>query len=208
MRRYLLAAAFLLLLPITARAQVDGPVVLPGVEGWEGPGSWRVSGGVLWGSAVALDEGMPFGFGVEGLRRVGTSPFLFGARLSFTRATEASTAWVVRHDHPAASLLARVEGSRGPGLVYAQLGAGAMAVIERAQRHQFERLKGLGLDNLEEHAWSMGPWTSLEVGVAVRVRGGLSATIGGGPTLAAQQVTGQWRWRVGFQTMLGVSHAF
>lgn len=206
MRRYLVVV--LLFLPLTARAQVDGPVVLPGVESWEGPGSWRVSGGLLWGSAVALEKGMPFGFGVDGFRRVGTSPLLLGARLSFTRSTEASMAWVLRHDHLVAAAVARVEGSRGPGLVYAQLGAGAMSVLERARRHQYDRLKGLGLEGLEDHAWSMGPWAWLEVGVAVRVRGGLAATVGGGPTVSAHQTTGQWKVRAGFQTMLGVTHAF
>lgn len=190
------------------RAWGDEPAVLPGVGDWEGPGAWRVSAGILWGSAVALREGMPFGVTVDGFRRVGTTPFLWGARLAWTSTTEANRAWVLRHDHVAAVALGRVEEAFGPGLLYAQAGVGVMPVFERARRHQYERLAQMGLEDVERRRASVGPWALVEAGVGVRVRGGLAATVGAGPTYALQKVDGQVRGRLGFQTMLGISHAF
>lgn len=205
-RALLIALMASLLGPLVARA--EGPSVLPGVEGWEGPGRWRVSGGLLWGSAVALEVGMPLGVFVDGLRRIGESPVLLGLRVGFTRSTESNEAWVLRHEHFIGAAVARVEHSQGPGLVYGQLAAGLMPVSERARRHQFERLEGLGLEDVERSSWSVGTWASLEAGLAVRIRGGLSASVGGGPTLTVQKVSGLDKMRWGFQTTLGVSHAF
>lgn len=203
-----LPIALMACLAAAAPARGEGLPELPGVEGWEGPGSWRLSGALWWTSAVALETGMPLGVVVDGYRRVGKRPVLFGLRLGFARSTEAGEGWALRHDHAVGAAVARVESSHGPGLLYAQFQVGAMAVLERARRHQFERLEGLGIRDVERFAWSIGPWAGFEAGVSVRVRGGLSASVGGGPTMTVQKVDGHERRRWGLLATLGVSHAF
>ena len=83
-----------------------------------------------------------------------------------------------------------------------------LAVREQARRHQYERLKAVGVDGLEQVGWSTGPYAFLEVGASVRFAGNWSASISGGPAFTRQRVAERVTPRWGITSQLGVSYAF
>jgi hypothetical protein len=157
---------------------------------------------------VALEAGMVLGGGADARLPFGDHGLFLGARLAGGSTTEYTSEWKLNHLHGLASLDAGLERRLGAGSVRAQLGLGALLLVQRAERHQYDRLEAAGLSELRRDGWSLGPWIGAEVGAAVAFYDSWRLFVQLGPGVTVQQVGGARvvRWVV--SSGLGVGRAF
>ncbi len=175
MRGFVLGLA-MVLAPRAARA--DGALITDDTFKVTSCGCWLVDGGLLVGFPAALPTGLTRGLGAGvtyGHR------FTAGARVSWSRATESSTAFEVTHSDLRLRITGGVEHLAGRGSLGLRLGLGGTLVHESRLRSQGMRAGLIG-DDLSTSAFAMLPAVDLEGVVAVHVFGPWLMTVSGGPT--------------------------
>lgn len=191
------------LLPPLAHAQA----VLPGLDEPRDE-AWRALGGVWVTSAVTLDKGMTVGLGGEVRRRLSDGPYFVGARLGWSSADDSTASWQLQHDLGLVALTGGIEKTTQVARFAASLSAGGMLLRGAATRHQAKRLEGLGITDLTRVGWSAGPWTSIDLSLALQVRAGFCILISAGPFAAFPATDGSsLSTRFGVQSTLGVFRA-
>lgn len=152
-------------------------------------------------SPAELATGMSTGVGADFSRRITAGGGLaWGARASWSTATEYTLIDAVRNDDIRLRLYGLVQHIAGRGSFGLRLGAGATAVYEGRTRAQGARA-GLTGSSLETTAWSLLPAADLDVVVVLRVWKSWGMSVSGGPSI--HLVDGSVR--AGWSTGLGVS---
>jgi hypothetical protein len=174
MRR--IAFALLLLGLDPARARGDGPPLLTDVARAPSGGPLTIDGGLFLALPTTLGPSLSTGFGV-GVLRGGT--FAWGARASWSTATESSILWTVTQWDLRLRLDGAVQRRIGRARVGLQLGVGPTIVHETRDRNSstIEATDSAFLPAGELEAFLalhvFGPWLCV-------LRGGPSAVIDGG----------------------------
>ncbi len=138
-----------------------------------------VDGGLLARRPAALPVGLSTGVGAGVL--FGRT-WAWGARASWSSATEYTLSWEVRHDDLRLRALGAWQHQAGLGTVALRLGLGATGIYETRTREQGERA-GLEGDELRTTAFEVLPAADLELVVVLRVAGAWSVVMSGGPSL-------------------------
>ena len=150
---------------------------------------------------AALQTGMSAGVGAGFSRRSTEDGFLsWGARASWSTATEYSLIDTVRNDDLRFRLCGLIQHIAGRGSFGLRLGAGATAVYESRTRAQGSRA-GLTGSSLESTAWYLFPAADLEAVVVLRVWNSWGLSLSGGPTMHLIDGSARAGWSSG----LGVS---
>ena len=165
--RRAIIAACLVAAPATARS--DEPARLP----------LRVDGGLVAARPAALPTGLSSGFGAGVTHGCWLA---WGARASWSTASEYTSSWLVEQQETRLRLVAALQHHAGRGTIALRLGAGGTLVHEKRTRDQGERA-GLTGDELRTTAWRMLPGGELELGVSLRIAGRWSAELSTGPSL-------------------------
>jgi hypothetical protein len=139
--------------------------------------------GLVLASPAELTTGMSEGVGASFSRRITTGGGLaWGARASWSTATEYTLIDTVRNDDIRMRLYGLVQHNAGRGSFGLRLGAGATAVYEGRTRAQGARA-GLGGSDLQTTTWSLLPAADLDVVVVLRVWRSWGMSLSGGPTM-------------------------
>jgi hypothetical protein len=138
-----------------------------------------IDGGMAVGLPAALPTGLSTGLGV-GLSR--GDALAWGARLSWSTATEYTLAWTVRHDDVRLRVVGALQHRAGRGTLALRLGAGGTLVREDRTRDQGSRA-GLEGAALESTSVALLPAADLEAAVTLRVAGAWGLAVSGGPSL-------------------------
>ena len=150
---------------------------------------------------AALQTGMSAGVGTGYSRRATAGGLLsWGARASWSTATEYTLIDTVRNDDIRLRLCGLVQHNAGRGSFGLRLGAGATVVYEDRIRAQGSRA-GLTGSDLETTTWRLFPAADLEAVVVLRVWKSWGMNLNGGPTM--HLVDGSVR--TGWSSGLGVS---
>jgi len=132
---------------------------------------------------AALQTGMSAGVGAGFSRRITAGGALaWGARASWSTATEYTEIDTVRNDDIRLRLCGSVQHNAGRGSFGLRVGAGATAVYEDRTRAQGTRV-GLTGSDLENTSWHLFPAADLEAVVVLRVWKSWGMSLSGGPTL-------------------------
>lgn len=181
----ILAGCVALALPAGVRAEEVPAVQAPGAATETSPQlppagrGQAVEAGLLAGRTAALGTGQTVGL-FAGWQQAG--PRLgWGARLSWSQATEHTLTWAVTHDELRLRAVGSLRGEAGRGTWHLRLGLGATVVYESRERHQSARLTESGLP-LTESAWGLLPAGDLELGVTLRLAGAWAVVVAGGPS--------------------------
>jgi hypothetical protein len=157
--------------------------------------------GLVLATPAELATGMSEGVGAAFSRRLTSGGGLaWGARASWSTATEYTEIDTVRNDDIRMRLYGVVQHQAGRGSFGLRLGAGATAVYEGRTRAQGARA-GLTGSALESTTWSLLPAADLDVVVMVRVWRAWGMSLTGGPSF--HMVDGSVH--KGWSTGLGVS---
>ncbi len=153
-------------------------------------GNWRVDAGMLTGLPAALATGLTSGMGA-GVLHAGT--LTWGARASYSQATEYTTTWAVTHHEVRLRADGALQRQIGRGFVGLRLGAGVTALYEVRLRAQAARLGDAG-GALNTSAWNALPGAELEAFVALPIVGPIGLGLSAGPSLHIFQggVTPGW----------------
>jgi hypothetical protein len=143
------------------------------------PASLAVDGGLLFGLPAALGTGQTTGLG---LGIASSGPLAWGARASWSQATEYTTLWAVTHADIRLRATVTAQRQVGRGLWLIRLGAGGTVVHETRVRDQSARLSSTG-QALTTSAWALLPGFDLEFGTWLRIAGDWGVTVTGGPSL-------------------------
>jgi hypothetical protein len=150
---------------------------------------------------AALQTGMSAGVGAGYSRRATPDGLLsWGARASWSTATEYTLIDTVRNDDIRLRLCGLIQHNAGRGSFGLRLGAGATAVYEARTRAQGSR-EGLTGSALETTAWYLFPAADMEAVVVLRVWNSWGLSLNGGPTM--HLIHGSVR--AGWSSGLGVS---
>jgi hypothetical protein len=150
---------------------------------------------------AALQTGMSAGVGAGYSRRATADGLLsWGARASWSTATEYTLIDTVRNDDIRLRLCGLIQHNAGRGSFGLRLGAGATAVYEARTRAQGSRA-GLTGDALEKTDWHLFPAADLEAVVVLRVWNSWGLSLNGGPTMHLIGGSARMGWSSG----LGVS---
>ena len=155
-----------------------------------GGGRLAVDGGLLLGLPAALGTGLSTGVGAgisSGDR------FAWGARVSWSTATESSLLWTVTQADLRLRATAAIQQRAGRGQFALRLGLGPTIVHESRLRNQGQRA-GLTGSDLETSAWVPLPAADLEGVVALHVAGPWLLLLSGGPALAIVDGGARWGW--------------
>lgn len=144
----------------------------------------------MTGFPAALPTGLSSGFGVGAT--FGRT-FAWGARVSWTTATESSIAWTVTQWDLRARVIGQVQHAAGRGEFGLRLGLGATLVHETRDRNQGMRA-GLTGSDLETTALDALPAGDLEAVIALHVAGPWLLAMSGGPSLAIVDGTAHASW--------------
>ena len=144
------------------------------------PGAMQLDAGLVVGLPAALPTGISTGIG-GGIEHVCGCHLAYGARVSYARATESSTAWTVTHGDLRVRATGSLRTDAGRGTLALRLGLGTTVVHEDRVRNQGMRA-GLSGADLETTATDALPAADLEAVVALRVVGAWTMVISGGPT--------------------------
>ena len=136
----------------------------------------------MFGKPAALPTGLTTGVGA-GLTRGGL--FAWGARASWSTATEYATSWAVTHDDVRLRLTGALQRTQGRGTFALRLDLGPTLVHETRLRDQGARA-GLSGSDLETTAWSILPAADLELAVTLGIAGDWAMVVSGGPSLELQ----------------------
>jgi len=168
MRRIALALLLVGLSP--ARARGDGPPLVADVARAPSGGDLTVDGGLFLALPTTLGPSLSTGFGL-GVLRGGT--FAWGARASWSTATESSIAWTVSQWDLRLRVDGAVQHRIGRARVGLRLGLGPTIVHETRDRNQA---------TLETTDSAFLPAGELEAFVALHVLGPWLAVLSGGPS--------------------------
>jgi hypothetical protein len=150
---------------------------------------------------AALQTGMSAGVGAGYSRRATAGGLLsWGARASWSTATEYTLIDTVRNDDIRLRLCGLIQHNAGRGSFGLRLGAGATVVYEDRTRAQGSRA-GLTGSDLETTAWRLFPAADLEAVVVLRVWKSWGMSLNGGPTMHLMDGS----IRTGWSSGLGVS---
>ncbi len=150
---------------------------------------------------AALQTGMSAGVEASYARRATAGGALaWGARASWSTATEYTLVDTVRNDDVRLRLFGLVQHVAGRGSFGLRLGAGATVVYEGRTRDQGNRA-GLTGSALESTSWYVLPAADLEAVVVLRVWKSWGMSLNGGPTLHLLD----GRVRAGWTSGLGVA---
>ena len=150
---------------------------------------------------AALQTGMSAGVGAGYSRRVTAGGLLsWGARASWSTATEYTLIDTVRNDDIRLRLCGLVLHNAGRGSFGLRLGAGATVVYEDVRASQGSRA-GLTGSALENSKWRLLPAADLEGVVFLRVWHAWGMSLSGGPTLHLLDGSARYGW----SSALGVS---
>jgi hypothetical protein len=150
---------------------------------------------------AALQTGMSAGVGAGFSRRATTDGLLsWGARASWSTATEYTRIDTVRNDDIRLRLCGLIQHNAGRGSFGLRLGAAATAVYESRTRAQGNRA-GLTGSDLETTGWYLFPAADLEAVVVLRLWNSWGLSLNGGPTMHLIDGT----VRAGWSSGLGVS---
>jgi hypothetical protein len=149
-----------------------------------------VDGGLLVGLPAALGTGLSTGVGAG--VTVGER-FAWGARVSWSTATESSLTWTVTQADLRLRATAAVQQRAGRGRFALRLGLGPTIVHESRLRNQGARA-GLTGGELQTSAWVTLPAADLDGVVALHVAGPWLFLVGGGPSLTVIDGGARWGW--------------
>jgi hypothetical protein len=187
-QRAQLASALLVLLGAlpAARAQEVSAVASP-------PRS-TLDGGLVLALPAALTTGMSAGVGM-GFQRVITAGgrVAWGARASWSTATEYTLVDTVRNDDIRLRLCGVLQHIAGRGSFGLRLGVGATAVYENVTASQGSRA-GLSGSALETSKWSLLPAADVEGVVFLRIWHSWGMSLSGGPTLHLLDGSPRYGW--------------
>jgi hypothetical protein len=143
---------------------------------------------------AALQTGMSAGVGLGYLRAATASGWLaWGARASWSTATEYTLSDTVRNDDIRLRLCLGVQRIAGRGSFGLRLGVGATAVYENVTASQGSRA-GLTGSALESTKWYLLPAADLEGVVFLRVWHAWGMSLSGGPTLHLLDGSARYGW--------------
>jgi hypothetical protein len=182
--------------PAPARA-VEGAIAAD--EGWrvQSTGRLTIDGGLLLGAPAALPTGLSTGI-AAGVA-FGRNLFAWGARVSWSTATESSIAWTVTNDDLAVRLDGAIQRDVGRGRLALRLGVGSTVIHETRLRNQGARA-GLTGSDLETSVVSAVPAGELEAVVGLHIAGPWLVMVSGGPSASIVSSA----WRTGWTSQLGV----
>ncbi len=164
------------------------------------PPSNTLDAGLVLALPAALQTGTSAGVGVEFLRSARASGmFAWGARASWSTATEYSLIDSVRNDDLRLRLCGAVQHLAGRGSFGLRVGIGATAVYEARTRAQGSRA-GLSGSALETTAWYLLPAAEVDAVIFLRVWNAWGMSLSGGPTV--HLIDGSAR--AGWDSALGV----
>jgi hypothetical protein len=143
------------------------------------PATVAADGGLLFGLPAALGTGQTTGLGLGITSR---GPLAWGARASWSQATEYTTLWAVTHADIRLRATVTAQRQVGRGLWLIRLGAGGTVVHETRVRDQSARLSSTG-QALTTSAWALLPGFDLEVGTWLRIASAWGVAVTGGPSL-------------------------
>ncbi len=153
-----------------------------------------VDGGLLLASPAALQTGMSAGVGLGYFRAATASGWLaWGARASWSTATEYTLTDTVRNDDIRLRLCGVLQHIAGRGSFGLRLGVGATAVYENVTASQGSRA-GLTGSALETAKWYLMPAADLEGVVFLRVWHAWGMSLAGGPTLHLLDGSARYGW--------------
>jgi hypothetical protein len=139
---------------------------------------------------VGLSEGVGLSFS-RGANANGL--LAWGARASWSTATEYPQAYIRRNDDIRMRILGMVQHVAGRGSFGLRLGLGGTVVYDRQTVAQGARA-GLSGNELEQTAWHFFPAADLEGVVALRIWQSWGMSISAGPTLHLIDGAARWGW--------------
>jgi hypothetical protein len=143
---------------------------------------------------AALQTGMSAGVGMGYFRAATASGWLaWGARASWSTATEYTLIDTVRNDDIRLRLCGLIQHNAGRGSFGLRLGVGATAVYENVTASQGSRA-GLTGSALETTKWYLLPAADLEGVVFLRVWHAWGMSLSGGPTLHLLDGSARYGW--------------
>jgi len=188
-RRAWIGAVLLVLggwLPV-ARAQEIASAATP-------PPGNTVDGGLVLALPAALQTGMSAGVGLGYFRAATAGGWLaWGARASWSTATEYTLIDTVRNDDIRLRLCLGVQHLAGRGSFGLRVGVGATAVYENVTASQGSRA-GLTGSALETSKWDLLPAADVEGVVFLRVWHAWGMSLSGGPTLHLLDGSARYGW--------------
>ena len=153
-----------------------------------------LDGGLVLASPAALQTGMSAGVGAGFSRRATADGLLsWGARASWSTATEYTLIDTVRNDDIRLRLCGLIQHNDGRGSFGLRLGVGATAVYEDVKASQGSRA-GLTGSALENSKWYLLPAADLEGVVFLRVWHAWGMSLSGGPTLHLLDGSARYGW--------------
>lgn len=147
--------------------------------------SWQLGAGLVTALPTALGPGLSTGVGVEAIHGGTLS---WGARASWSQATEYTELWAVTHQEIRVRAVGVLQAPVGRATVGLHLGLGPTVLYESRVRAQSARLGNSGLA-LNQRAWAVAPGVDLQVAVALPIFvpfdavGPVGAALSLGPTL-------------------------
>jgi hypothetical protein len=179
------------------QSSAEPDLAAPGLWSYRSTGDLVIDGGLVVGHPTALPTGLASGFGA-GITRGRT--LVYGARASWSTATESTMAWTVTHRDLRMRVTGGLQHTAGRGTFGLRLGLGGTLVHEGRLRNQGERA-GLTGDDLSTSALALLPAADLEATVSVHIWREWLVSVSGGPQLAA----GGGRALAGWTAGLGVA---
>ena len=162
------------------QTSADPDLAASGLWSYRSTGDLVLDGGLVVGHPAALPTGLSTGIGA-GIARGGT--LAYGARASWSTATESTMAWTVTHQDLRLRLTGALQHAAGRGTFGLRLGLGGTLVHEARLRNQGERA-GLSGDQLSTSALALLPAADLEAAVSIQIWRAWIATVSGGPSVA------------------------
>ncbi len=167
-------------LGLARQSLAEPSLAASGLWSYRSTGDLVIHGGLVVGPPTALPTGLSTGFGT-GFTRGRT--LVYGARASWSTATESTMAWTVTHRDLRLRLTGGLQHVAGRGTFGLRLGLGGTLVHEARLRSQGERA-GLTGDDLSTSALALLPAADLEAAVSLHVWREWLVSVSGGPSLA------------------------
>lgn len=175
-------------------ARADGTLLTDDTWRYASSCDFVLDGGLVVGFPAALPTGLSTGIGAGFAR--GTT-LAWGARASWSTATESSMTWDVTQSDLRLRATAALQHAAGRGTFGVRLGLGGTLVHESRIRNQGKRA-GLTGSELEDSAFALLPGFDLEGVVALHVAGPWLFVVSGGPSAHYDSgVHGGWTSQLG-----------
>ena len=153
-----------------------------------------MDGGLVLALPASLQTGTSAGVGLGYFRAATASGWLaWGARASWSTATEYTRIDTVRNDDIRLRLCGLIQHNAGRGSFGLRLGAGATVVYEDVRASQGSRA-GLTGSALENSKWRLLPAADLDGVVFLRVWHAWGMSLSGGPTLHLLDGSARYGW--------------